>query len=101
MNRFLYILKPAFVLSCFVFVSLCVTEIIIANSMVSLGKEVKTINDELDTLQYQNEALEKKIASASSLVSIKARASELGFVERSTVIHLGQEPLSSRLGSLR
>jgi high-affinity nickel permease len=101
MNKFEKIAKPVFFISCiFVFI-LGLSEIIVANSMVTLGKQVKTINDELDVLINENEALERKIASASSLSTIEFRARNLGFVERAKTLRLGQESLSVRLGTLR
>ena len=101
MNMFVKIAKPVLVAACCIVFALGLTEIIVANSMVTLGKQVKTINDELDSLRYENEALERKIASASSLSTIEVRARGLGFVERAKTVRLSQESLSARLGSLR
>ncbi|MBI5613822.1 hypothetical protein HY947_02770 [Candidatus Gottesmanbacteria bacterium] len=101
MNRFAYIVKPAFFVSCFFVFFLVVIEIVAANSMVTLGKEVKSINDKLDVVLYENEALEKKIASASSIASIEVRAREFGFAERIKTVHIGQQSLTAKLPGIR
>ena len=101
MNSTIALVKPVFFVLCFFALLLGLTEIIATNSMVTLGKQVKTINDELDVLRYKNEALERKIASASALSTIEVRAHELGFLEKAKTTRLTQESLTVRIESLR
>lgn len=62
-------------------VILGVVEIILTNQLAGSGKAVRMVDLTVDEIRQQNELLEQRVASASSLMTIASRAQEMGFVE--------------------
>ena len=62
-------------------VFLIVIEIILTNQLVGGGSAVRAVDMAIDELRHENALLEQKVASASSLLTVTAKAAELGFVE--------------------
>lgn len=56
-------------------------EIIVTTQLAGSGKEVRTLDVAIERVRQENEALSLAVASASSLLTIHARAAEMGFVE--------------------
>ena len=65
------------------FVILALCELIVFNQFVGSGKQVRSIDIAIDELRAENEVLEQKVASASSLMTISSKAREQGFIEPS------------------
>ena len=62
-------------------VCLVVSQIILSNQLVGSGKAVRNIDLTIDAIRSENESLDHHVASASSLITISERATQLGFVE--------------------
>ncbi len=62
-------------------VMLAVIEIILINQLAGSGTTVRSVDLSVDTLRNENELLEQRVASASSLVSISSKAKDMGFIE--------------------
>lgn len=59
---------------------LIVIEIIITNQLVGGGQEVRSVDVSIDELKQENAIIEQKVASASSLLTVSAKAIESGFI---------------------
>lgn len=64
-------------------VILIVIELVWTNTLVKSGREVTSTDLAIASLRLQNEQLAQKVASASALTTIAARAKDAGFVEPS------------------
>lgn len=62
-------------------VVLAVVQIVLVNQSAGTGKTVRSVDITVDTLQKENELLEQRVASASSLATISVKARDMGFVE--------------------
>ena len=62
-------------------VVLAVVQIVLVNQSAGTGKTVRTVDITVDTLRKENELLEQRVASASSLATISVKARDMGFVE--------------------
>jgi hypothetical protein len=62
-------------------VMLAVIEIVLTNQLAGSGKAVRSVDLTVDALRQENELLTQRVASASSLITIYARAKESGFIE--------------------
>lgn len=60
---------------------LVIVEIVLTNQLAGGGRTVLAVDGSIDELREQNAILEQKVASASSLLTVAAKASDLGFVE--------------------
>lgn len=59
---------------------LIVIEIILTSQLVGSGHWVRSLDMSIDTLRQENALLTQQVASASSLLTISAKAAEMGFV---------------------
>ena len=50
-----------------------------ASAVAAVGREIQTLQFELNSLRQQNSDLERQIAEAQSITEMRARASQLGF----------------------
>jgi hypothetical protein len=64
---------------CVVF--LVVVEIILTNQVAGSGRVVHSVDIAIDSIRQENDELMERIASASSLMTISAKASTLGLRE--------------------
>ena len=71
-------------------VLLIVTQVIVSNNLATLGGTMGKLDTAVSDARDTHEALEMKVASASSLLTVRARAVALGF----------HEPLSNQITSL-
>jgi cell division protein FtsL len=71
-------LAKILIIACFV---LAVFELSVANRLTSAGLILKEISQKEEELEEENESLESKVASASSLTRLARRAQESGFVK--------------------
>lgn len=63
--------------------ALIVTEIILTNQFAGSGSQMRSVDVDIDGLRQENALLTQQVASASSLSTIAAKASEMGLVEPS------------------
>ena len=59
---------------------LIVVELLLANELVGLGRRVKLVDQEIDTVVRNNDTLGQQIASVSSLLVVEQKAMEFGFI---------------------
>lgn len=71
-----------------------VVEILVTNELAGFGKKVAEADHAIDTIREENQLLEEKVASLSSLLTIEEKARALGFTTTPTVIPLGQEDVA-------
>ena len=74
---------------------LIVIEILWSNTLVVPGKQVSSVDLEIIALRQENELLATQVASASSLLTIAARAKDMGFVDPTSkqFVMIGNETL--------
>ena len=60
---------------------LIVIELVWTNTLVRSGREVTSTDLAIAALRLRNEQLAQKVASASALTTIAARAKDAGFIE--------------------
>ncbi|MBI3386027.1 hypothetical protein HY031_03005 [Candidatus Gottesmanbacteria bacterium] len=73
---------------------LAVMQVAISNQLAGLGQTMGDIDTRIDIVKGANELLESEVASASSLLSVAAKAKEIGFIEPTASSYL---PLGSTL----
>ena len=64
-----------------IIILLLVIKIVATNTLASFGETVRTVDAKISRIAEENEPLRQQVASVSALVSIAARAGELGFIE--------------------
>lgn len=74
---------------------LVVIEILWCNTLVVSGKQVSSVDLKIIALRRANEQLSQQVASASSLLTIAVKASDMGFVEPNNkqFVMIGSESL--------
>ena len=84
-------------LNILVIIALSIVQVVAANSISTTGIELSKIQDEITTLQKQNEVLHEQVLSLSSLNSIASRAASMGFQESKATLVIAQPlPLARR-----
>lgn len=78
MNRIFRLIEVIFPITA---VFLLVMQVVLSNQLTTHGKKVGELEKEVLFASDQKEMLEIEIASASSLLTIRDRAEELGFFE--------------------
>ena len=78
-------------------VLLFVVEILVTNELVGFGGKVGDANRAIDALKEENQLLQEKVASLSSLLSVEEKARALGFTTTPTVVSLGYEDVAFHL----
>ncbi len=63
---------------------LVVFQVVVSNELATLGKRLSELDAEVRVVSDLNEELRTEVASASSLLTLRARAQLLGFVEPTT-----------------
>lgn len=78
-------------------VLLFVVEILVTNELAGFGRKVGDANSSIDALKEENQLLQEKVASLSSLQSVEEKARSLGFTTTPTVVSLGYEDVAFHL----
>lgn len=73
------------------FVTLLVTQIVFSCRLVTDGKQVKAMDQEIDVLRQEVLLAEERVASASALATIREKAVAMGFEESPTVITMNAD----------
>lgn len=78
-----------------VVILLIIVELVWSNTLVGGGREVSAMDLKIAALRQENERLEQKVASSSSLVTISAKAKEMGLVPptKAQFVMIGGETL--------
>lgn len=74
---------------------LIAAEIVMTTQLAGSGQEMRALDTAIEKLRYESELLTQQVASASSLLTVGAKAKELGFVEATPkqLFTLGPETL--------
>jgi len=87
-----YLLKITGILLPILAVALLICQVIVSNELATLGKKLGRIDYEIGIESDIHEALAAEAASASALMTVRERATAMGFIEPSTkqILHLPQ-----------
>lgn len=79
-----------YILSGVVYV-LLVLQVVISNRLAVTGKHISQIEEDLSQTQKENTLLRERIASASSLLTLKSKVKDMGFEKQIEPIYLSDE----------
>ncbi|MBI4130123.1 hypothetical protein HY468_02305 [Candidatus Roizmanbacteria bacterium] len=85
--------KIVFSVTVLITVALGLLQLIVSHKLSTEGIEVKQMEQEKTRLLVENEELERKIASASSFLTVSQKAEALGFHD-ATYLYLERPPLA-------
>jgi len=80
---------------------LVVSEIICACQLVVAGKSMGQVDYEIANLEQTNILLSEQVASASSLITIRQKATELGFQSTKTVVTMRKDQFSVAMNAAK
>ena len=78
-------------------VVLLVVEILVTNELAGFGRKVAQADRAIDTLREENQLLQEKVASLSSLLTIEEKARALGYTTTPMVVTIGMEDVAFHL----
>ena len=67
---------------------LLVVQVLVSNRLSTTGERITKIDEEIEKIEEENDSLEKEIASSSSLLILRERASLLGFQKTALTFNL-------------
>lgn len=76
---------------------LLVVEILVTNELAGFGKKVAEADQAVDALKEENQLLQEKVASLSSLLTIEEKARALGFASIPNIVIIGTEDVAFHL----
>lgn len=76
---------------------LLVVEILVTNELAGFGKKVSATDRAIDTLKEENQLLQEKVASLSSLLAIEEKSHMLGLRSQPGIVTLGREDVALHL----
>lgn len=82
-------------------VSLVIAQIVVANHLASSGEQLLAVDTKIGQLAEENQLLAQQYASASSYLTVSARAVELGFAEPEQFLTVGPDQFSVAFGNVR
>ncbi len=83
------------------FVLLLTAQIMYSCQLVGDGKEIKEIDQQIDQMRQQVLLSEEQVASASSLTTIREKATAMGFSSASKVVTMNSDNLVVAFGQSR
>ncbi len=78
-------------------VVLLLVEILVTNELAGFGRNVAETDRAIDTLKEENQLLQEKVASLSSLLTIEEKARILGFTTTPRVVTIGAADVAFQL----
>lgn len=78
---------------------LLVMTIVFSCQLVNDGKEMKKIDEQIVTLQNEQTEISEKIASASSLTTVREKATAMGFVPSKSVMTIRADQFTVALNT--
>lgn len=78
-------------------VLLVVVELLVTNELAGFGRKVAEADRSIEAVSEENQLLNEKIASLSSLITIDQKARELGITTTPVVITMGGEDVAFHL----
>ena len=97
-------MKPitkALIPTALLFVLLLMAQIMYSSMLVGDGKEIKVIDNQIDVARQQVLLNEEKVASASSLTTIREQAVAMGFESAPKVVTMQTDSLVVAFGQSR
>jgi len=85
-----FIVSIAAIILPIIAIGLLVAQIACANNLAQDGSTLKTLTATIETLRSENEALNQKIASATSLLEVEKNAIAMGFAPGKQFLTLTQ-----------
>ncbi|MBI3342628.1 hypothetical protein HY087_00985 [Candidatus Gottesmanbacteria bacterium] len=76
---------------------LLVMEILVTNELVGFGKKVAEEDRAIDVLREENQLIQEKVASLSSLLTIEVKARDLGFTTSPNIVTIGTQDVAFHL----
>ena len=73
--------------------SLLFSQFVITNSFVGSGKAIDQIEEYIQSLEYENNLLEKQLASVESIGVVRIKADESGFVKPANYLSIASDQL--------
>jgi len=84
--------KPVLlVLVIFLVAFLSLGQLVVSHYLATMGEKLSLLEARANQLEKENQILEEKIKENGSLSKISLRASELGFVKTTAVLHLAPQ----------
>lgn len=78
-------------------VLLLIVEILVTNELAGFGRKVGDANRAIDALKEENQLLQEKVASLSSLLTVEEKAHDLGFTSTPNAVTIGTEGVAFHL----
>lgn len=75
---------------------LLILQVVVANRLTTAGLTLTNLEKQRQDLNRENELLERKIATFSSLTAVAQKAAEEGFVKAQTVYFVPQFPVAAK-----
>ncbi len=76
---------------------LLVVEILVTNELAGFGKKVSETDRAIDTIKEENQLLQEKVASLSSLLTIEEKSRGFGFVWTPPFVTIGAQDVAFQL----
>ena len=78
-------------------VVLVVVELLVTNELAGFGKRLAETDRTIEVVKEDNQLMNEKIASLSSLLTISEKAREFGFSSTPVVVSMGTEDVAFHL----
>lgn len=72
----------------FCIIVLSVFQILSSNQLIGLTSRLENVRGEIASLEKENEASSEKVASASSLLTLRERVKDLGFTQSPKLLYI-------------
>lgn len=73
-----------------------VFQAVVSSKLATAGERLTQIDEEIKSLEEENERLKKEIAISSSLTTIAKKAEGMGFLRVEDFLYLTEEPFAFR-----
>lgn len=70
---------------------LLVLQVVVSNQLTTAGYDISNIEKEIYELKTENNSYEEKIASASSLLTLRQKAVDMGFTKQVKPLYLSHD----------
>lgn len=81
----------------FLVVLLLVVELLVTNELAGFGKKVSVTDRSIDVVKEENQLLQEKVASLSSLLVIEEKSHSLGLITYPTIVTIGRDDVAFHL----
>lgn len=76
---------------------LLLIQVVVSNRLATAGVKINKIEEEIQDLALENTNLTEQIASASSLLTLREKATKLGYTRTIKPVYLAQDLLVARV----